>query len=284
MSPSRRGSRAPSRQLPRTINTDQYASICAALPPDRTAFRRDRLILEVMWNAGLRVSEVAALAPGDLKKTSTGYLIDVREGKGCKARSVFVGNDLASRYTQWAEELPRGACDLLPALEGKTKGRGVSTRFIRQRVNELSEYAEVRVSRRDGSTKPIGPHILRHSYATRMLAKGMPLTYLQQQLGHSSIQTTAIYLHVENASLTKMVQLITDEDRHIDSAVADYQEKSLDRRIRVHLDELPAASSSERVALAQISAVVGELGVEATLDNLKAIQPDQNADSSTSTT
>jgi site-specific recombinase XerD len=272
MSPSSRVSLSRGRQLPRTITPEQYLALVTQISPDDPSARRDRLMLEVMWNAGLRVSEVASLVPADLQKNSDGYFIDVREGKGTLARSVFIGNDLAAMFAEHAEASGSPAA-LFPSRMGRKPGTGMSDRYMRQRVAELSEAAGVLISNRDGSLKPIGPHVLRHSFATRMLAKGMPLNYLTQQLGHSSVTTTSIYLHVENSTLARMAQLITDQDRHVDSAVADFQDKDLDRRVSLHLGDLPATSTNERVALRQISAVVGDLGLDEALRRLSQSSP-----------
>lgn len=261
MSPSNRVSLSRGRQLPRTISSDQYGALVAQLDIDKPDSRRDRLMLAVMWDAGLRVSEAASLVTDDLHRNSDGYFIDVRQGKGALARSVFIGNNLASMYSGWVDTLGRPGA-LFPARRGKNPGAGVSDRYMRQRVAELSEAAGVRVSKRDGGLKPIGPHILRHSFATRMLAKGMPLNFLTQQLGHSSVATTSIYLHVENSTLARMMQTITDHNRHVDSGVADLQEQNLQRRVMSVLDELPAHSSADRIAMAQVRALIEELGFD----------------------
>lgn len=258
------------RQLPKSITEEKYRRLVAQLRSETRLGKRDRLILEVMWDAGLRVAEVAALAPGDLVEASDSYWISVRDGKGRKARNVAIGDNLAGRYRAWAESLPHGCKILFPSMSGSKLGQALSDRGIRRLVSKLSTSADVTVASPDGSPKAIGPHVLRHSYATRMLSYGIPLQMLKEQLGHSSISTTAIYLHVENAELSRAVKTITDSHRHVDSAVASYREGSLDRQVAVLLDDIPARNPVDRLEKAEIAEIVARIGVHAAVVQLRA--------------
>lgn len=257
------------RQLPKSITEEKYRRLAAQIPPGTRLGRRDRLILEVMWDAGLRVAEVAALAPGDLIEASDSYWISVRDGKGRKARNVAIGDNLAGMYSAWAEALPLGSRGLFPSMSGTKLGEPISDRGIRRMVSKLSSSADVTVPAPDGSSRAIGPHVLRHSYATRMLSYGMPLQMLKEQLGHSSITTTAIYLHVENAELSRVIKTITDGHRHIDSAVASHREGSLDRQVAVLLDDIPARNPVDRLEKAEIAEIVAQVGIHAAVIQLR---------------
>lgn len=258
------------RQFPKSITKPKYFRLLAQLPSKSPVARRDRLILEVMWSAGLRVAEVAALVPGDLEETSDSWVISVRKGKGGRARLVRIGDNLAGLYRDWSETLPkRNDSPLFPSFAGSKLGGGVSDRYIRKMVGKLSADAGVTIVARNGLEKPIGPHVLRHSYATRAISKGMPLHMLQRQLGHRSIRTTAIYLSIEDPDLGRVVKTIMDDDRHVDSGYADYQESTLERQVADVLGDIPAENPLERLEKAEIAAIIAEIGVHQAVRHLR---------------
>ena len=149
---------------------------------------RDAALLWLMAGCGLRVSEVAALKVAHLDGPG-GYL-HVTDGKGGKQRTSI---------------LPRPVLDALEAhLNGRDDGYvflgrdhgHISTRQIQRLLNKTAEKAGLQEARKGKvrQRKRITPHLLRHSFSRWTLDAGIDIAYLQQQLGHSSLSTTAIYL------------------------------------------------------------------------------------------
>lgn len=153
---------------------------------------RDRAILETLYGAGLRVSELAALKLKDLH-LEEGYVRCV--GKGRKERIVPLGSRARACLRQYLDEMrPRlaqrtGDESLFLTFRGRPFGRRGLWKLIKK-------YA-----RMAGISKNVTPHTLRHSFASHLLANGAPLRVIQEMLGHADIATTQIYTHVDPARL-----------------------------------------------------------------------------------
>jgi integrase/recombinase XerD len=157
---------------------------------------RDRAMLEVLYAAGLRVSELIQLKPADLN-LEEGYL--VCRGKGGKERVVPLGRSAALATREYLAKVR-------PQLDKKGQTFLFLTRlgdpFTRQGIWKLlREYA-----RRAGLAAGISPHILRHSFATHLLERGADLRSVQMMLGHSQITTTQIYTHVSRDRLRQVYE------------------------------------------------------------------------------
>jgi integrase/recombinase XerD len=157
---------------------------------------RDKAMLEVLYAAGLRVSELIQLKPKDLN-LDDGYLIC--HGKGGKERVVPLGRSAATVTKRYMEEAR-------PQLQKKPAEALFLTRlgdrFTRQGFwKMLREYA-----RKAGLASKISPHILRHSFATHLLERGADLRSVQLMLGHSQITTTQIYTHVSRERLRQVYE------------------------------------------------------------------------------
>ncbi|MEM6994761.1 MAG: tyrosine-type recombinase/integrase, partial [Myxococcota bacterium] len=156
---------------------------------------RDRAVLEVLYGAGLRVSECAALDLSHLRRSAAGEVtIRVVSGKGGKDRIVFVGAPAAAALAAWLEVRetllrPRSPAEAL--FLGNRGGR-LGVRQIRKLVYARSDaHARARV----------GPHGLRHSFATHLLDSGCDLRAIQSLLGHASLSTTQRYTHISMGKL-----------------------------------------------------------------------------------
>jgi len=143
----------------------------------------DYYLLSIAWNTGLRISEVHKLDWQDVKMD---FLV-IREGKGQKPRTVFFGektSQLFQKYSGFRASVlglaPEGA-----VFTGR-QGR-LSMAQIHRRAKGWFQRA--------GFSGELSFHSLRHGYATRMIEEGVTLPLLREQLGHSSISTTSIYLH-----------------------------------------------------------------------------------------
>jgi len=152
---------------------------------------RDRAMLEILYAAGLRVSELCELKPSDLHLEGA-YLICL--GKGGKERVVPLGRSAVAFARRYIKEVR-------PRLDKKSQEALFLSRrglpFTRQGVWKLlREYA-----RRARLSAKISPHVLRHSFATHLLERGADLRSVQMMLGHSQITTTQVYTHISRQRL-----------------------------------------------------------------------------------
>jgi integrase/recombinase XerD len=179
--------------LPKFLDLDEVDRLLAQ--PDVSTPRglRDKSLVEVLYASGMRVSELVAVKPGDLR-LDEGYLTCV--GKGDKERIVPVGDSA----TGW---LRRYIHDGRPALLRK---RSSPWLFVNARDGgPLSRVGVWKVLKTygitAGITREISPHVLRHSFATHLLDRGADLRAIQVMLGHADLSTTQIYTHVLEARL-----------------------------------------------------------------------------------
>src|SRR5690606_14590698 len=161
----------------------------AVVVPEEARARRDRAVLEVLYGAGLRVSECVALDRSHLRWEGDRLLVRVVRGKGGKDRVVPLGRPAARALREYLEVRPRLLQPRSPAeavFLGNRGGR-LSDRQVRYLVERRSTVeARARIS----------PHGLRHSFATHLLESGCDLRAIQSMLGHASLSTTQRYTHL----------------------------------------------------------------------------------------
>ena len=172
------------RTLPRPLSGDEIGAILAAPSGADPAGIRDRAILETMYGAGLRISEVVGLDVDDL---------DLEEGsvralgKRNKQRIVPLG-----RYA--VEAVAAYLTRARPVLAGAGSGPAL---FLNMRGSRLTRQGTAKIlkaaARRAGVSKRVTPHTLRHSFATHLLEGGADVRVVQELLGHASLATTQIY-------------------------------------------------------------------------------------------
>lgn len=173
------------RPLPSVLSPDELRRFLAAVRNPK-----HRAILGLAYSAGLRVSEVVRLRPDDLNRDRG--LLQIRAGKGRKDRSTLLSPAALALVDAYLEGASPGKW-LFP---GPRPSRHLSARSV-QKVT-----ADARV--RAGITKPVTPHILRHSFATHLLEKGTDVRLIQELLGHASVRTTEIYTHVSRRHLARI--------------------------------------------------------------------------------
>jgi integrase/recombinase XerD len=188
------------RLLPETLTVGEVERLLDAIDPDldpdgsrqATIDLRDRALLELLYAAGLRISEALGLDREDL--SLDGAFVRV-VGKGDRERLVPIG-DVAIGWLRrwlsgpWAAWLARS-----PSLHGR--GGPVFVTERGRRLARQQAWATVkRASVRAGSGDRVSPHTLRHSFATHLLEGGADLRVVQELLGHASISTTQLYTHV----------------------------------------------------------------------------------------
>jgi len=154
---------------------------------------RDQALFEVLYGAGLRISEACNLDVGDVTADGIGARVSVRQGKGRKDRIVPVGG---AAWRAIEAYLPRRAA-LLDA--GRSAPDPVAL-FLTRRGRRLGpREARRRLARREAlvGVKRVSPHALRHSFATHLLGEGADLRSIQEMLGHASLRTTQRYAQVD---------------------------------------------------------------------------------------
>ncbi|MCU0668802.1 MAG: tyrosine recombinase [Myxococcota bacterium] len=197
------GLRAPrlGRRLPRVLRPEETeALLVAAGEGEGGHATRDRAMLEVLYGAGLRVSELVALPLGALDKRAG--LLRVL-GKGGRERIVPLGEPALAALDAWlAEGRP---------LWARRSGRGCDAVFLTARGTGMTRqnfFARLRLlARRAGiASERVSPHVLRHSFATDLLEGGADLRAVQAMLGHADLATTQIYTHVSRDRLRDTVE------------------------------------------------------------------------------
>jgi len=182
--------------LPRALSEAAVRRLVAVPEHESTKGRRDRAILELLYGTGLRMSECARLDLRDLD-LSSGTLF-VRDGKGRKDRVVPLAGQareaIALYLSRSRPELARWSDE--PALFLARTGKRLSTMSLRVLVREYGRRANVKAS----------CHVLRHSYATHLLAGGASIREIQKLLGHRHLTTTALYTRIDVTSLAAMLR------------------------------------------------------------------------------
>lgn len=183
-----------SKDLPDVLSVEEIDAMIGAIPLDKEESQRNHAIIETLYGSGLRVSELvdARLSRLDLEQ---GLMIV--EGKGSKERIVPVSPVAVELIGQWLEKRQR--MDVKP--EGQDviflnrRGRPLTRVMIFLIIKDLAAMA--------GIKKKVSPHTLRHSFATHLLEGGANLRAIQEMLGHESISTTELYIHLDRSRLRR---------------------------------------------------------------------------------
>ena len=180
------------QKLPTVLNVEEVGRLLEMAPGPKY-----RAALGTAYGAGLRVSEVASLKVGDID--STRMLIRVEQGKGRKDRNAMLSPQLLRLLRLWWREGKRRGV-MLPGgwlFPGQNSLEPISTRQLNRAVHEAAEAA--------GIKKRVSPHTLRHSFATHLLEQDVDIRVIQVLLGHSKLDTTALYARVA----TKTIRAVT---------------------------------------------------------------------------
>ena len=180
------------RNLPVVLSRDEVTRLLNA-----TTCLKHQAALSVAYGAGLRVAEVAALKVTDVD--SERMLLRVERGKGGRYRNAILPADLLTLLREWWKAgrqqgvmHPQGW--LFP---GQQRTKPISTRHLHRIVVEAAQAAEI--------TKRVGPHTLRHSFATHLLEDGVDIRVIQALLGHSKLDTTALYTKVATRTVRAVI-------------------------------------------------------------------------------
>jgi integrase/recombinase XerD len=186
------------RKLPDTLSEDEINQLISAIDLSHPQGERNRTILETMYSCGLRVSELITLKISDLF-FDEGFIRVI--GKGNKQRFVPI-HDNAQKYILLYINNIRNQLTAQKGFEDTVflnrRGKGLTRQMIFIILKDLSIKIEW--------TKKISPHTLRHSFATHLLKNGADLRAIQQMLGHESITTTEVYVHLDKSYLKEVVE------------------------------------------------------------------------------
>lgn len=185
------------RPLPRVLEPAEVDRIFAEAE-DRAASGeplrlRNLALLELLYGSGLRATELVSLPARALARPEPFLIL---AGKGGKERLVPISNRARAAVARWREALPKDGLWLFP---------GGKAHISRVRLFQL-----VRAMAADAGIAPdrVSPHVLRHAFATHLLANGADLRVLQALLGHADIATTQIYTHVDSKRLVELVNRV----------------------------------------------------------------------------
>jgi integrase/recombinase XerC len=199
--------RAPKRakRLPMFLGKEDVGRLLDAKGPrpdaeaDQVAL--ESALFEVIYGAGLRVSEACGLDVGDIEIDGARAYVRVRQGKGRKDRIVPVGVKARAALDGWSAERTKRLAAAQPGRGGRAqRSTAGAALFVTRRGLRLGPRAVRRLlDRREQvtGTPRVSPHALRHSFATHLLGEGADLRAIQEMLGHASLRTTQRYAHVD---------------------------------------------------------------------------------------
>jgi site-specific recombinase XerD len=169
------------RKLPVVASKEELTTLFNQLP------LKSKLLVQLIYAAGLRVSEVVALKVGDLELAAGhGW---VRDGKGGKDRMIIIPDHLGNEIKKYLAKRKISSGYVFPGRQGDQ----MSTRNVQKIIKEAVSRAKL--------SKSLSPHKLRHSFATHLLESGNDVRIIQELLGHANLQTTQIYTHVTKTTL-----------------------------------------------------------------------------------
>ena len=186
------------RKLPDTLSLNEIDKIIDTIDLSSPQGERNRAILETLYGCGLRVSELLDLKLSDLY-FKEGYILVT--GKGDKQRFVPIA-PLTQKYINIYKDQVR--------VHQEAKPEFMDTLFLNRRGARLTRAMVFTIiknlAKESGVKKSISPHTFRHSFASHLLKNGADLRAIQQMLGHESITTTEIYMHVDRSQLADVME------------------------------------------------------------------------------
>ena len=181
------------KKIPEVLTSEDISRLLSAPDMSKKEGIRDKAIIELLYSAGLRVSELAGMELTDIN-------LDEKVlrcfGKGSKERMVPIGDYVVETLAGYIDIRKTFLKDFSPYLFVTRRG----TRFTRVGIWKVVKNH----AKKAGIEKDVYPHIFRHSFATHLLAGGADLRSVQEMLGHADISTTQIYTHVDKTRLKKI--------------------------------------------------------------------------------
>lgn len=182
------------RMLPDVLTVEEIDAMVAAIPPEKEESPRNRAIVEMLYGSGLRVSELCDMR---ISRLAPAEGLVIVEGKGAKQRIVPVSPTALQCVEEYLPLRPQARPEADDIMFLNRRGGRLSRVMVFLIIKQLAEYAGIR--------KRVSPHTLRHSFATHLLEGGANLRAIQQMLGHESIATTEIYVHLDTSHLRRQL-------------------------------------------------------------------------------
>lgn len=197
---------SPEREVPDVLSREEVARLIAACEPDK----RLKCLVELLYGAGLRASELVTLRVGNLPRRKAGQWMSadiIIRGKGGKDRLCPLGRAALIALAEWLDVREASLPDN-QLLRSKAEGfvfpsRGKEGHLTRRRLGQMLEELAAKAGIR---SERVYPHALRHAYATHLLQGGADLRVVQTLLGHADIATTQIYTHVLTDELAELLE------------------------------------------------------------------------------
>ncbi len=225
--------RGRSRKLPTVLNQEERTALLKQPNPRYITGQRNKLIMQIMLNLGLRLSEAVNLKWSDVDFLNEEIMI--RQGKGKVDRSLPLSDqnwrngkaglpqndktDMNNWKHRQVERLGKLPEYVFTALNGKQ----LSPRYIQAMVKRYAEKAEIK--------KNISPHVLRHTYATDLYRlKKNPVT-LKKALGHANLETTMIYVHMVNDDVREMMTTPKEQPKEPEEEIITLKKQDLEKLI-----------------------------------------------------
>lgn len=179
------------RKIPEVLTQDEQQDLIDQFNPRYPTSHRNKMLIQLMLGTGLRLAEACALRWKHINLTS-GKLM-VREGKGAKDRTLWLGEDRLEQLRKWKERQVKWLDETPEHVFTTRNGDSLSHRYVQKMVDNYSEKAEI--------DKNVHPHTLRHTFATDLYRETGKIRLVQKALGHSDLSTTMIYTHIVDDEL-----------------------------------------------------------------------------------
>ncbi|MDD3565451.1 MAG: tyrosine-type recombinase/integrase [Methanothrix sp.] len=179
--------------ITKLISIDEFRKLI-----DKVESERDRIAIKLLFGTGMRVEELVTSKLEDVDTVKGEIHIHASRTKTRQYRDVIVPQSMIPDLVRWIRSLPEGAMWLFP---GRDPSKHISQRWIRMVIDKAARQAGVQrpydMADDGRSLNIVSPHTLRHLHAVTALDSGVPLNDLQQQLGHTNLKTTSIYLKAD---------------------------------------------------------------------------------------
>lgn len=184
----------------RHLDMEDVGKILGCPANDEIRGIRDKAILEVLFSTGLRVSELVSLNREQVNiKTGEFEVI----GKGRKVRVVFLSEDAKNYLSRYLAQRDDAYSALFLRYSGPKETKELTDEKFRISSRSVERLVD-KYRKKSGVVSKVSPHVLRHSFATDLLAHGADLRSVQEMLGHKNISTTQIYTHITNLRLKEV--------------------------------------------------------------------------------
>jgi len=179
------------QKIPEVLTESEEAALLAQPNPRYATGQRNKTMIQLMLDTGLRLAEACNLRWKDID-FATGKLM-VRQGKGSKDRTLWIGEEDVELLQVWQARQAKDVAGDPDHVFTTLQGRPVSPRYVQAMVK--------RVATKAGIEKNVHPHTLRHSFATDLYRETSKIRLVQKALGHSDLSTTMIYTHIFDEEL-----------------------------------------------------------------------------------